>query len=325
MKIADTHSNSKGFSLVQVLMMVALISAISAGTMSMISSTMKGQKALQVNDSLKNTVAGLRQYLSKESVCTANLDNFSQKTFDRTQLANTVIGVNRFVSPEDGKVLMQDGAVLPTMSNTAVRMSIRSIQEMVPNKSYMAELAFVFDTDVGVLRNSSGPRHLLKKMVLVLETTNSGNTQTIDRCVAFDSNALAFEDVDKLNANVCAKMGGIYQNGSCNMNQTICRGAGGTWTNGSCNMDALKAMICNGMGGSFNGGGCTPPVVDVSPLVNSKPEICASLGGNWNGSSCSVPETGITQIVRTGCGAFSTTNGLGQVAYLGLTACSDGN
>lgn len=269
--------SKNGFTLIEVLIVMGIMSVVALGFAQMLTTQMRFQK--QVGQSMERNQFG--QFLSN---ILNDANNCPCQFTGHTIFASTanVTGIQDLKSTcgTQAQTIANGSAPLPG-SETGLKVSDISLVQVTPAgaNTYTARLQVQFDpaSTVVSLHPVSQP--------LVLQTDNTGKVIT---CSNAEAN--------------CLSLGGIWNGTNCSFSlnpASACQSLGGTWTGSSCTSASNPAANCQSLGGTWNGSSCS---------LTNLAATCVGLGGNWNGSTCGFKGASNNSIAANPCPAGTYKN-----------------
>jgi len=215
-KLKNKLKSQSGFSLVETLVALVVMSILMVGFMQMMGNQAKQTKGLEETLARLDLEKTLQTYLADGSICGATLAGATPKTFNVANLATTSFSVSSLPAGAQAGApsLIAVNQKASSLSNSLMVAGItyKNIQNTGVADKYNMDLEVSF---IGGIRPL---RPLLFKMIL--NTTND-TTTGIKRVTGCNSSSM--------NANICASLGGTYDPATGN-----CSGVGGNITAAEC-------------------------------------------------------------------------------------------
>jgi prepilin-type N-terminal cleavage/methylation domain-containing protein len=178
-------NNAKGFSLIECIVVILIISVLSLGFASMTSNQQKEMKALQQKSEIVEVRASLLQNLSLYEVCTWQ---FKDKVIDTTnvtslQKSTTTLSFNTlYIGPDAGSSILAQAGTNLAGSQSGMKVATITFEEITATgmpDEYMGYLTVQFN-DQTLVRPLKPAR--IQKIVHVIGTDPT-SAKRIDRCV----------------------------------------------------------------------------------------------------------------------------------------------
>lgn len=223
----------QGFSLLEVMVALAVVSFLSFTVLQLVFTNLKATKGVEITASLDNLMMEVSTALKDPAVCQANLANFSSTTLP-TPLEDGIINLTQITLPAVTKPLVSNNAPLVNQPSTKVSLSIDSIKP-VSTTSYLANITFNLDKGQGFL----GARNIIRRMPINLTLAAAGGPVT--GCNTFGPSTGTTTPTGSTSTTtpvqICALLGQEYDAnknqcaGDPSMSLTkICASMGGTYT-----------------------------------------------------------------------------------------------
>lgn len=282
------NNKQQGFSLLEVMIALAVVSFLSFTVLQLVFTNLKASKSVELTASLENLLLEVNMALKDPAVCQTNLANFSSTTLP-TPLDTGVINLSQITLPSVTKPLVSNNAALVNQPSTKVFLSIEGIKP-VSTVSYLANITFNMDKGQGFL----GARNIVRRIPINLTLTSAGGA--ITGCSTFgpsSGGAAATpppaggggSSTSTTPADICALMGQMYDSvsGKCTGQSdvslpNICESFGGTYDSSTKKCTGITTTTVASSGG-------------VKPIVTPTPKPpCPAAETKCSTKTWSVPE-----------------------------------
>lgn len=292
----QNQSKSRGFSVIEVLIAVAVLGILSAGVASL-TSVMSTQ--MRKFDSKFNNIGlaqELRSALTNPTQCTAMLANMTipignAETEISVQLPNT--GSGQAITVAAGQAIPQRKVFVRSLTLERLAPAGISPRSLPIYSSSMVLLSAVYDgANAPTSANYKGAQF---NKLIVGNVSMEMNGNVVQNCQM---------SVDR--DQLCRNLGGNFNTttNTCSMpvdTNALCSSMGGAPdANGRCVMPSTGGggggsglsleQVCASMSGSFVNGRCNLPSNGSTTIPNgtSAAETCGILGGHWSGGRCTL-------------------------------------
>lgn len=307
--VVSTKSN--GFSLIEVLIALGVMSLAALAGSQLIMNLLASQKAIAIDSRMQDILNESKMAFKNPTVCSANIANFSSKNLSSSNMGTLKITVDKWTL--NGAEFLKNNSPIPGASaDTKVSLSIEKFEQIATDE-YKAFAIFNFDrgnVPGGNLRTRQLPMNLL---------TTSG---VITSCSFSSIEMLSQHDLDNLKSEICTSFGGTFDtvNQKCSSaapsKQAVCTSLGGTY-----NTTTEKCSLSSTIAGQIAAiGGCSPGFVatgvDASGKVTCTHQASATTtvnlsgGGGSSTSITSISSSSSTATAPKNCpgGSFSKTS-----------------
>ncbi|MBS1969802.1 MAG: prepilin-type N-terminal cleavage/methylation domain-containing protein [Bdellovibrionales bacterium] len=268
----------QGFSLLEVMVALAVVSFLSFTVLQLIFTNLKATKAVELAASLDNLTTEVSMALKDPAVCQSNLANFATTTLP-SPLEGGAIGLTQVTLPAMTKPLVINNASLANEPSTKIALSIDTIKQ-ITTVSYLANINFNLDKGQGFL----GARNIVRRIPIALTLASAGGEVT--GCSTFGTTAGGTtpggSGSSTTPAEICALLGQALD-----PKTGLCAGAN--------EKEVTLEKVCASVGGTYNEDTqkCTVAVVASggNPPPTPTPKLpCAGATTACGGQNFTVPE-----------------------------------
>lgn len=267
--------NSRGESLLTVMIAIGLTALVASAALSMYTNLMKQQKTVMTRGSMQSLVDELRLALSNGDTCKVNLQN---QIFSNS---SPILNIQKIMFLNASGVSLSTKAIVSTLT-PAGGVKVQSItledRQLISSTLFLAKLKLVMEGS-GLI----GVNTIIRSFPILVATDTNG---LITNCRTMGFTGM--ETLPQNSVDCVAKYGSgwYFQNGAClppnsiPTNTTDCSlkyGSGWTYTNGTCIPPSIKPTSnsdCEsvyGTGWYYQNGTCVPPSgASCSAIVNKK-------------------------------------------------------
>lgn len=335
----SAHHNQKGFSLVEIIVVMAILGVMSAGMAQYMLHMQRSQYMLGAKNSVNVFANSLQNILNIPQICSQAFNPGTQ-AFNLVQSQGTL-----GATPGQAIQLRLPGGTVSVASGyresqfILQRLYILSdpgstnIAPVGGNPNYLVKVVGNFDIPNPADFQSalSSPRITLAHLIIELDPAGS-----ILAC------RTSVSQNEQLSA-VCQSIGGTFANGNCSLPtpapvvaaptpspaqqvQMICQALGGTYSGGNCILPPSGTTTSSStLPGPSPAPAPTPPPPSNTVTSAQLTIICSSMGGTFSGGNCSLPgATGATGAAGTTyppnlVGCASTPPACGQCKFAACT------
>ena len=125
----------KGFSIIQVVISMAIAMISGLAIVALVDNTLKVQKGMEITDDLTNMLAIVKMSLGTEAVCNLNISNFKNPArsdaaeFDSAGLANVKLQVDKIQNSASNTILTSNQS-LPGKQSTLVKIHLTNLKRI---------------------------------------------------------------------------------------------------------------------------------------------------------------------------------------------------
>lgn len=281
--------NSKGNSIVSVLVASAVLSILSLGSLRIINSNIKANKTMQTILDQQTILKNIKIILSSKADCSNNFAGI---------YVNQVGPIGKVNAYNINKITSLNEIDLDLKTDYGAGLGIEKLElhrlGNLPNDGdAVVKLVLQFNKEKFNKSNSNttiGSKYS-KEYELLVRLKNVGGR--VQECV-MDSESL----VSSLKEDTCVNIGGVWDpvSETCdtsNLLKNMCQSINGTWKNNYCDQSNLIISICKQFGGTYSSNSCKLPS-NTSPTPTPTPVPTTP--------SCPCGNCGATRTVAKKCG-----------------------
>ncbi|WP_413289041.1 type II secretion system protein [Bdellovibrio sp. HCB337] len=285
------RTKEQGFSLLEVMIALAVVSFLSFAILQLVFTNLKATKGVEIAASLDNLLMEANLALKDPTVCQSNLSNFATTTLP-TPLDSASINLAQITIPSVTVPLARTNSPLVNQPSTTMSLSIADIKP-ITTTAYLANIIFSLDKGQGFL----GARTLVRRIPINLTLGSAGGP--ITGCNTFGPSvggpAGAASPSPSTLAQICALFGQTLDanTGQCSGGPgpgptptpsgepvatlpTVCSSLGGTYNAGT-----EKCTIGTVVSGGGGGGGGANPNPTPTPRIDCAPSNATCGGKTW--------------------------------------------
>ncbi|WP_413289038.1 type II secretion system protein [Bdellovibrio sp. HCB337] len=270
-----SNTKTQGFSLLEVMIALAVVSFLSFTVLQLVFTNFKATKAVELTASLDNLIMEVNVALKDPTICQINLANFSTTTLP-SPVETGSINITQITLPTVATPMAITNNPMANQPSTSLSLSIGNIRP-ISTTSYLANINFSLDKGQGTI----GARNIVRSLPINLTLASAGGP--ITGCNTFGpSTAAAPSPAGSIDpAQICAVIGKTLDpktnqcsGGPAVKLSEICASLGGTFDEGT-----QKCTVVAAAPGKAN----PAPTATPKTFCPAGPTVCG--GRTW-----SVPE-----------------------------------